>query len=105
MGIGSKDSKSSGPGDGSTRYVRNSKTISGRLHDELVMMDIAQGKYFSLNQVATRIWDLIEKPRILEEICAILIDEYDVDPVQCMESVEEHLENMAALGIVLKINE
>ena len=44
------------------KYIRNSRTISGRLHDELVMMDMEKGKYFSLNPVATRIWDLLEKP-------------------------------------------
>ena len=57
-----KDRKTPGSQECKTKYVRNSKTISGRLHDEMVMMDIEQGKYFSLNPVATRIWDLLESP-------------------------------------------
>jgi len=43
------------------KYTRNNDTIQGRLNDELVMMDIEKGKYFSLNPVATHIWDLLEK--------------------------------------------
>lgn len=87
--------------DRKTRYVRNGKTISGRLHDELVMMNLAQGKYFSLNPVATRIWDLLEKPLTIIELCVLLMKEYDVDEAKCKMEVEEHLEKMVRLGLVL----
>ena len=83
-------------------YSRNSKTISGRLHDELVMMDLEQGKYFSLNPVATRVWDLLEKPMDSAEICSVLMDEYDVNTEQCVIEVEELLEEMEKLGLVLR---
>lgn len=83
------------------KYSRNSKTISGRLHDELVMMDPRQGKYFSLNPVATRIWDLLEKPCTLEELCGQLMEEFEVEAEQCRTEVEEVLSEMVRLGIVL----
>jgi hypothetical protein len=83
------------------KYIRNSKTISGRLHDEMVMMDLDQGKYFSLNPVATRIWDLLEKPLSIDELCLLLIDEYEVEPGQCRNEVEEHLAEMVRLRLVL----
>jgi hypothetical protein len=82
-------------------YKRNSKTISGRLHDELVMMDLDQGKYFSLNPVATRIWDLLERTLMADELYMVLIDEYDVEPERCRIEVEEHLGEMVKLGLVL----
>lgn len=82
-------------------YTRNSKTISGRLHDELVMMDIEKGKYFSLNPVATRIWDLLEKPLAEDELCELLMDEYDVEPLQCRTEVTELLSEMSKLGLIL----
>lgn len=86
--------------DQRTKYTRNSRTISGRLHDELVMMDLEQGKYFSLNPVATRIWDLLEKEKTLDELCALLTEEYDVESNQCMDEVRELLEGMEKLGLV-----
>ncbi|TFH50156.1 MAG: PqqD family protein [Bacteroidia bacterium] len=82
------------------RYIRNNSTVSGRLHDELVMMDIEKGKYFSLNPVATRIWDLLEKPMTEEEVCLILIDEYDVNQEQCRSEVNELLNELSDLGLV-----
>jgi hypothetical protein len=83
-----------------TTYIRNNETISGRLNDELVMMDIPKGKYFSLNPVATHIWDLLEHPLSLEELCGKLIEEYEVDSVQCTKEVEVHLKEMNKLGLV-----
>jgi len=88
------DRKTTRQQDRKTRYVRNSKTISGRLHDELVMMDLDQGKYFSLNPVATRIWDLLEKPLCCEELCDSLVTEYEVDTEQCFADTDELLHEM-----------
>ncbi len=81
-------------------YKRNNKTISGRLHDEMVMMDMAQGKYFSLNPVATRIWDLMDGPVTFEWLCGQLQKEYDVDNEKCLEEVSAYLEEMLRLGLV-----
>lgn len=83
-----------------TRYTRNSRTITGRLHDELVMMDPVQGKYFSLNPVATRIWDLLEKPMDIDEICGILMEEYEVSENRCRDEVSGHLGEMLSLGLI-----
>ena len=84
------------------KYLRKSKTISGRLHDELVMLDIDQGKYFSLNPVAARIWDMLERPRTAEELCNRLTDEYEVEIKECIADVEDLLDEMVKLGLILK---
>jgi hypothetical protein len=91
-----------GQHDGTTRYVRNSKIISGRLHDELVMMDLDQGKYFSLNPVATRIWDLLLKPMKIDEVCSLLMYEYEIEAERCQAEVSELLEEMVKLGFVFR---
>jgi PqqD family protein of HPr-rel-A system len=85
-----------------SKFIRNTNAISGRLNDELVMMDIKKGKYFSLNPVATRIWDLLDQPLSMEELCTLLTEEYDVDPGQCREEVREYLEEMTRLGLVIE---
>ena len=66
------------------------------------MMDLDKGKYFSLNPVATHIWDLLENPLALDELCGLLMDEYEVDFTQCNSEVAEHLEEMVGLGLVLE---
>lgn len=84
-----------------TKYRRNGNTLTGQLHDEIVMMDIGQGKYFSLNPVATRVWHLLDEPRTLDYLCDSLIEEYDVDPVQCRTEVAELLAELEKLKLVI----
>jgi hypothetical protein len=88
--------------DDTSSFMRNPGTITGRLHDELVMMDIEQGKYFSLNPVATSIWDLLEAPMSLDELCSSLNEEYDVGVDQCRREVIDHIREMVRLGLVIK---
>lgn len=83
------------------KYSRNTKTISGKLHDELVMMDPDRGKYFALNPVATRIWDILDQPREIRQICSVLITEYEVSEDQCIREVSEYIDEMIRLGLVL----
>ncbi len=85
------------------RYCRNNRAISGRLHDEMVMMDPAQGKYFSLNPIATRIWDLLENPNDIDSLCELLLEEYEVDPGQCIEEVSSYIREMTGLGLLIRI--
>jgi len=93
--------KSKGELGVSKKYIRNNKAISGRLDDELVMMDIDKGKYFALNPVATRVWELLEKPMELMEICRVLSDEYEVSVEQCQLETNEYLEELIRLGLLL----
>jgi len=86
-----------------SKYFRNNKTISGRLHDEMVMMDINQGKYFSLNQTATAIWEKLENPLTIDELCRLLIEEYDIDSDRCNAEVTDHLNEMIKLGLVARV--
>lgn len=102
MDTTSPDRKTVRPQDRKTTYIRSSSAISGRLHDELVMMDPDRGKYFSLNPVATRIWDLLENPLSLDELCGALAVEYEVSMEQCINEVREYLEEMAGLGLVIR---
>lgn len=101
MSAGITDRKTAGLQAQKTKYRRNSKTISGRLHDEMVMMDPDQGKYFSLNPVATRIWDLLADPLDQNKLCDALMEEYEVSETQCHSELSEHLEQMTELGLVI----
>ena len=51
------------------------------------MMSVVQGRYFSLNSVASRIWELLEHPTTPEAIIASLISEYDISPDACAAEV------------------
>ena len=49
------------------------------LNGEIVMMDLEKGRYFSLNGVGSRIWEIIEEPIGINKIVDCLLEEYDVN--------------------------
>ncbi len=85
-------------------YIRNQETISGQIDDEIVMVDIEKGSYFSLNAVATRVWELLDEPLTLASLCDRLLTEYDVNPEECRADVAEHLTQMQTLGLVREVD-
>lgn len=51
------------------------------------MMSIDEGMYFGLDDIATRIWALMERPIRVDEIRDSLLDEYAVESATCTRDV------------------
>lgn len=49
------------------------------LDGEAVILDLESGTYFGLNEVGTRVWQLVGEGRGQPEIVAVLAAEYDAD--------------------------
>jgi hypothetical protein len=64
------------------------------LNGEKVMMNIETGQYFALNEVASRIWELIEGPIIVNEVINSLLKEYDIDNKSCETAVVDFLSRL-----------
>ncbi|MCA1199568.1 PqqD family protein [Sphingomonas sp. R647] len=75
--------------------------ISSDLGDQLMMMNIDRGIYIGLNPMGAQIWRLIETPHATDDICAELIDRFEVDPATCRAEVDAFIDKMAARGLVL----
>ena len=82
--------------------VRDGDWLSATIGDERVMMSASSGQYIGLNVVGSRIWDLIEKPRELEDICARLEAEFDVSPTDCAREVEAFLADLEQSGAITR---
>ncbi|MDW7755892.1 MAG: PqqD family peptide modification chaperone [Brevefilum sp.] len=67
--------------------TKNENIFSGQIDDELVMVSIDSGSYYVLNSTALRIWELLESPLSISEICDKLIKEYEIDPQACRTEV------------------
>lgn len=59
------------------------------LNGERVMMNLEKGKYFALNDVGSRIWNIIEEEKeiAVQKIIDKLLDEYDVQNDTCRNAV------------------
>lgn len=74
-----------------TEICQSKEIDATDLDGEKVMMNLDLGKYFALNPVGSRIWELIENKICVNDVIDILLNEYDVDKVKCEESVLKYL--------------
>jgi len=49
------------------------------LHDEVVVLDMAGGEFFSLDEVGARVWERIVAGASIAEVVAALTADYDAD--------------------------
>ena len=74
--------------------------LVAKVGDELVMMSAEKGNYLGLSEVGSRIWELVEAPRTIEDLCTHLVTEFDVTPDICRTEVEAFLEELAKHGAI-----
>jgi hypothetical protein len=74
--------------------------VEAELDGELVGLHVENGTCYSFNATATRILALLDRPKSVEEICAALGREFDVDPVTCGEQVLLLLQDLQRDGLV-----
>ena len=89
------------PIDLSSRLQRTSEQVHTLLDGNVVIMTLADGKYFELNPVGARIWDELEQPIAIPEVVDRLLADYEIDEETCRSEVETWLTKMSELGLVI----
>lgn len=72
--------------------VNEPHVISEEMGDEIVVINLESGCYYSLNIVASYIWSLIEGSVTLENIEKMVVDVYQVDRETVLDDLTELLE-------------
>ena len=68
---------------------------------ETVMLDVVGGTYYGLKDVAKAIWDRLESPISVHELCETLASEFEVDPEICRRETIVFLETLEGRGLVV----
>jgi len=74
--------------------------VSSNLADEAVILGLKNGVYYGLNPVGAFVWNLVQKPKCVDEIRAALLKEYDVDEKQCERDLMALLNELLAEGLI-----
>lgn len=74
--------------------------ISTELEGEVVILNTATGKYYTLDGVGTDVWRHLQDELKVADLCREVEARYDVTPERCREDVFALLENLAAAGLV-----
>jgi len=74
--------------------------LAAKVGDELVMMSAEKGNYLGLTEVGTRIWELVEVPQTIEDLCAQLVTEFEVTHDVCRAEVVTFLRDLEKHGAI-----
>lgn len=81
---------------------RRERVLAVTQSDATVLMDVASGRYFTLNEVAGRIWELLGTPRSTAELITALADEYEVQPDRLVPDVVALTRRLVELSLVVR---
>ena len=77
--------------------------IVRELQGESVVLDLSSGRYFGLNAVGTRVWQLIQAGQPVDGLIRAVTAEYDADGDAVERDVLALLEDLKARGLVVEL--
>lgn len=70
------------------------------LGDEAVILNLATSKYFGLNSVGTRLWQLIAEHGSVERVIEASLAEYEVEERQLRHDLADLIQRLMQRGLV-----
>ncbi len=68
--------------------------------DEAILIDINTGIYFSLNEIGTEFWQMMDGSQTIEQQAATLAAKYEVEPEMVVSDLLELAEEMAKDNLI-----
>ena len=84
-----------------SRVVRSPNQVWTPIGDELVMFNFEAGKYFGVNAVGAAVWQRIEQPTRVADICSDLESMFAVSSERCASGVLKFLRSLEERGLVM----
>jgi hypothetical protein len=87
----------------SETYIARSTMVAARkLAGEMMVMNSLDSTFFTLNEVATAIWQAADGRTPLREIvCNTVCQQFDVSPEEAMADAERFVADLSMHGILL----
>ncbi len=87
--------------DASTRLQRSPNATFQIVADEAILIHLQTGVYYSLNEVGTAFWNLLDGQRTLDECAAQIAAEYDAPREVVLGDLSELADELAAEGLAV----
>ena len=75
--------------------------LSCEVDDDMVLMRIESGRYYYLNETGRAIWNLLDKPLPVSQLCSTLVDLFEIEADRCEREVLAFIENLRQDGLVV----
>jgi len=80
--------------------VASKDQFSCPLGDDTVILDLKAGLYFSLDNVGTLVWQLVQQPRSVRELREAILETFEVEPQVCERDLLALLHDLAGRNLV-----
>jgi hypothetical protein len=74
--------------------------LAQEIDGETVLLDLASESFFGLDEVSTRVWQLLNEGAGREQVIETLLGEYDVERAVLEKDVSDLLDRLADAGLV-----
>ena len=78
----------------------SSEVLSQEVDGETVLLDLQSESYFGLDEVGTRIWQLLNDGSNLQAVFDTLLGEYDVKEQQLGKDLQDHIAQLVNAGLI-----
>ncbi len=82
------------------RYITRDGVVARAVGDEMVLLDVNGGTYFTLNAVGSVIWQRLGVGADLEGLVAAIIADFDVEPETARADAIEFLQMSTDAGLI-----
>jgi hypothetical protein len=80
---------------------RGEQVIAQKAANDLLLFNIEDGNYYSLNEIGSRIWELCDGTHNVSQLVAVLATEYDASQEVLKKDVTELLENLQSGKLIV----
>jgi hypothetical protein len=89
---------------GNSKYRLTSQQISSNLSGEVIILDHEKGVYYGLDEIGALIWAELEKgTQTLEELCQVIMKEYEVEQETCQNDISLLLNDLIKEKLVEQV--
>ena len=78
----------------------SSEVLAQEVDEETVLLDMKSESYFGLDEVGTRIWQLLKETGNLQTVFDTMLEEYDVDEKQLKKDLLDHVTQLVEAGLI-----
>ncbi|PLX01295.1 MAG: PqqD family protein [Marinilabiliales bacterium] len=74
-----------------TKIQRKQDIVFNRMDNEVVMLNLEKGEYYGLDEIGSRIWDIIEDEISFQNLIQKLMEEFEVEESMCAADTKDFL--------------
>ncbi len=82
------------------KFTLSKEVLSQEVDEESVLLDMKSESYFGLDEVGTRIWQLLKNGSDLQNVFEILLAEYEVGEDELKKDLQEHIAQLVDAGLI-----